>query len=322
MRGGERIVVTEIPFQTSVEGIGAEDRRPRELPQDRGHPRDPQRVGGQAPAARRRAQRDANALVTLNNLYKHTPMQTSFGVNMLALVDGVPRLLDLSGRSRVHRHQIDVITRRTEFRLRKAQERAHIVEGLVKALDMIDAIVALIRGAEDADAARAASWPPPSSSARSRPSHILDMQLRRLTQLEGQKLRDELAELQATIAELQSILDSAAKLARVIKDELGEVRDKFANERQDRAHVDTGELDTLDLIEDEEVVVVLSNKGYIKTVAADAFRRQGRGGAGVRGGNLRDEDYVEHLLTTTAHSYLLFFSNRGASTGCARTRSR
>ena len=139
------------------------------------------------------------------------------------------------------------------------------------------------------------------------------MQLRRLTQLEGQKLRDELEELRATIAELQSILDSPAKLAAVIKDELAEVRDKYADERRTELTVDVGDLDVLDLIDDEEVIVVLSSKGYIKTVAADAFRRQGRGGRGVRGGNLRDEDFVAHLLTTTAHSYLLFFSNRGKS---------
>jgi DNA gyrase subunit A len=144
-------------------------------------------------------------------------------------------------------------------------------------------------------------------------NYILDMQLRRLTQLEGQKLREELEELRATIAELQSILDSPAKLAAVIKDELAEVRDKYADERRTELTVDVGDLDVLDLIDDEEVIVVLSSKGYIKTVAADAFRRQGRGGRGVRGGNLRDEDFVAHLLTTTAHSYLLFFSNRGKS---------
>jgi DNA gyrase subunit A len=140
---------------------------------------------------------------------------------------------------------------------------------------------------------------------------ILDMQLRRLTQLEGQKLRDELGELQERIKELESILRSKKKLRTVIKDELGELRERYGNERRTRITVDTGELDALDLIEDEEVIVVLSKKGYIKTVAADSFRRQGRGGRGVKGGNLRDDDYVAHLLTTTAHSYLLFFSNRG-----------
>jgi DNA gyrase subunit A len=139
------------------------------------------------------------------------------------------------------------------------------------------------------------------------------MQLRRLTQLEGQKLRDELAELRETIKELESILANDTKLRSVIKEEMAVVREQYADARRTPITVDTGDLDTLDLIEDEEVVVVLSHKGYVKTVAADAFRRQGRGGRGVRGGSLRDEDFVAHLLTTTAHSYLLFFSNRGKS---------
>ncbi len=206
---------------------------------------------------------------------------------------------------------MEVVQRRTEYRLRKAKDREHIVEGLVKALDMIDAIIALIRGAADVETARAGLMAKPFEFSEVQANYILDMQLRRLTQLEGQKLRDELAELQATIKELESILASKTKLRGVIKDELGEVRKQYADARRTPITVDTGDLDTLDLIEDEEVVVVLSHTGYVKTVAADAFRTQGRGGRGVRGGNLRDEDYVEHLLTTTAHSYLLFFSNRG-----------
>ncbi len=206
-----------------------------------------------------------------------------------------------------------MIQRRTEFRLRKAKDREHIVEGLVKALDMIDAIIALIRGADDVDAARTGLMLAPFEFTEIQANYILDMQLRRLTQLEGQKLREELEELRETIADLQSILDSPEKLAAVIKTELAEVRDKFADERRTELTSDVADLDVLDLIDDEEVVVVLSSKGYVKTVAADAFRRQGRGGRGVRGGNLRDEDYVAHLLTTTAHSYLLFFSNRGKS---------
>src|SRR6185295_4006089 len=194
--------------------------------------------------------RDANAQVVLNQLYKHTPMQTSFGVIMLALVDGVPKVLNLKEALEHYiAHQIEVITRRTQFRLDKARDRAHIVEGLLRALDAIDAIIALIRGSESADAARSALMAKPYEFSEIQANHILDMQLRRL------------------------------------------------------AH--------LDLIEDEEVVVVLSHKGYVKTVAADAFRKQGRGGKGVRGSSLKDEDYVEHLLTSTAHSYLLFFSNRG-----------
>src|SRR5262245_26615699 len=312
-RGGLSIVVTEVPYQTSVEVIG---QKIAELVNDRKIEgiRDVRNASSGQSGIRLvvELKRDANAQVVLNQLYKHTPMQTSFPVHMLALVDGVPRLLDLKRALEVYvAHQQEVVRRRTEFRLRKAQEREHIVEGLVKALDMIDAIIALIRGAEDVDAARIALQAAPFEFSEIQANYILDMQLRRLTQLEGQKLREELAELQETIRELQSILNDPKKLDGVITTELGEIRAKYADGRKTELAIDTGEIDTLDLIDDEEVVVVLSARGYIKTVAADAFRRQGRGGRGVRGGNLRDEDYVAHLLTTTMHSYLLFFTNRG-----------
>jgi DNA gyrase subunit A len=312
-RGGLAIVVTEVPYQTSVEVIG---QKIAELVNDRKIEgiRDVRNASSGSGGIQLVVdlKRDANAQVVLNQLYKHTPMQTNFAVHMLALVDGVPRLLDLKRALEVYvGHQREVVRRRTEFRLRKAQERAHIVEGLVRALDMIDAIIALIRGSEDADTARAGLQVAPFEFSEIQAQHILDMQLRRLTQLDGQKLRDELADLQATMRELQSILDSQSKLDGVIRDELGELRGKYADKRKTSLEIDTGEIDTLDLIDDEEVVVVLSARGYIKTVAADAFHRQGRGGRGVRGGNLRDEDYVAHLLTTTMHSYLLFFTNRG-----------
>ena len=313
-KGDLRIVVTQVPYQTSVEVIG---QKIAELVNERkieGIRDVRNESSGDTTRLVVELKRDANAQVVLNLLYKHTPMQTNFPVHMLALVDNVPRLLDLKTALAVYvDHQKEVIERRTEFRLRKAKEREHIVEGLVKALDMIDAIIALIRGSEDAEAAKNGLMAAPFEFTDVQAQHILDMQLRRLTQLDGKKLRDELEELRATIAELQSILDDPAKLAGVIKTELAEVRDKYADERRTELTVDTGDIDVLDLIDDEEVIVVLSSKGYIKTVAADAFRRQGRGGRGVRGGNLRDEDFVAHLLTTTAHSYLLFFSNRGKS---------
>jgi DNA gyrase subunit A len=314
-RGGDlRIVVSKVPYQTSVEVIG---QKIAELVNDRkieGIRDVRNESSGDTVRLVVELKRDANAQVVLNLLYKHTPMQTNFPVHMLALVDNVPKLLDLKTALAVYvDHQKEIIERRTQFRLRKAKEREHIVEGLVKALDMIDAIIALIRGAEDVDSARTGLMAAPFEFTEIQANYILDMQLRRLTQLEGRKLREELEELRATIAELQSILDDPAKLAGVIKAELAEVRDKFADERRTEITIDTGDIDVLDLIDDEEVVVVLSSNGYIKTVAADAFRRQGRGGRGVRGGSLRDEDFVAHLLTTTAHSYLLFFSNRGKS---------
>jgi DNA gyrase subunit A len=311
-KNGQRIVVTDVPYQTSVEAIGTKiadlvSERKLEGIRD---------VRNETSRGEYRLvidlKRDANAQVVLNQLYKHTPMQTSFGVNMLALVDGVPKVLNLKEALEHYiAHQVEVITRRTQFRLDKARDRAHIVEGLLRALDAIDEIIALIRGSESADAARSGLMAKPYEFSEIQANHILDMQLRRLAQLEHQKLKDEYEELAATIKELESILASDSKLRGVIKDEIGEVREKFADERRTQITFDSGNLEDLDLIEDEEVVVVLSHKGYVKTVAADAFRKQGRGGKGVRGSSLKDEDYVEHLLTSTAHSYLLFFSNRG-----------
>jgi DNA gyrase subunit A len=311
-RGGQRIVVTEVPYQTSVEVIGTKiaelvnERRIEGIRDVRNE------SAGDTTRLVVELKRDANAQVVLNQLYKHTPMQSSFAANMLALVDGVPRLLTLQRALEVYvAHQIDVVTRRSEYRLRKARDRAHILEGLLKALDSIDAIITLIRGSESADAARTALQAAPYDFSDVQATHILDMALRRLAALERQKLRDEYEEITATIAELESILADEAKLRGVIKDELTEIRDKYGDDRRSIITHDPGELLDLDLIEDEELVVVMSARGYVKTVPVDQFRTQGRGGKGVRGGNLRDEDYVEHLLTTTAHSYLLFFSNRG-----------
>lgn len=311
-RGEMRIVVTEVPYQTSVEVIG---QKVAELVNERkieGVRDVRNESSGDTTRLVIELRREANANVILNQLWKHTPMQTSFAANMLALVDGVPRVLTLDRALLVYvNHQIEVVTRRTEYRLRKAREREHIVEGLVKALDKIDEVIKVIRGSADVETARTALMAKKFGFTEIQANYILDMQLRRLTQLEGKKLRDELQELQATIKELESILKSKAKLNKVIKDELLEIKEKYGDERRTRLAADAGEIDVLDLIEDEEVVVVLTDKGYIKTVAADAFRRQRRGGHGVRGSRSKDDDYVHHLLTTTAHSYLLLFSNRG-----------
>jgi DNA gyrase subunit A len=311
-RGGQRIVVTAVPYQTSVEVIGQKifelvnERRIEGIRDVRNE------SSGDSTRLVVELKRDANAQVVLNQLYKHTPMQTNFAANVLALVDGMPRTLNLKQCLEVYvAHQIQVITRRSEFRLGKARERAHIVEGLLKALDMIDAVIALIRGSESVDDARTSLQAAPFEFSEVQAEHILNMPLRRLAALERQKLRDEYDELQATIRELEAILADDLKLRAVIKEELTEIRDKYGDGRRTEIVHDPGEIMALDLIEDEELVVVLSHGGYVKTVSTDQFRTQGRGGKGVRGGNLRDEDYVEHLLTTTAHSYLLFFSNRG-----------
>jgi DNA gyrase subunit A len=310
--GAVSIIVSELPYQTSAEVIGqkiaeiVDERRVEGIRDVRNE------SSGDTVRLVVDLKRDANAQVVLNQLYKHTPMQTNFAVNLLALVDGVPRLLSLRDALRHYiAHQVEVITRRSQYRLDEARKRAHIVEGLIRALDMIDAIVTLIRGSEDAAAARDALQLEPFSFSEIQAAHILDMPLRRLAQLEGQKLHVEFDELTMKIADLEAILADDAKLRAVIREELLEVREQYGDERRTRITFDPGAIDTLDLIDDEELVVVVSHSGYVKTVAADAFRRQSRGGRGVAGAKLRDEDYVEHLLTTTAHAYLLFFSNRG-----------
>ncbi|MCU1488576.1 MAG: gyrA, partial [Actinomycetia bacterium] len=256
--------------------------------------------------------RDANANVVLNNLYKHTPLQTSFGVNMVALVDGVPRTLNLVQMLQAYiGHQVDVITRRSQHRLDKRLKRAHIVEGLIKALNVIDEIIALIRASEDKAAARAGLMAAPFEFSEEQAEHILDMRLSQLTRLARVDLDAELEKLQGEIAELQSILNDEVRLREVIRTELAEVREKYATPRKSEITFDPGDMNNLDLIDDEELVVTLSAKGYTKTMAFDAFRTQSRGGRGVAGTKLRDDDYVTHIVTTTAHAYLLFFSNRG-----------
>lgn len=256
--------------------------------------------------------RDAPGLVVLNNLYKHTALQTSFAINAVALVDGVPRTLNLRDMLSAYiDHQVEVIRRRSEYRLAKAEARAHIVEGLIKALDLIDEIIALIRASEDRGAAREGLMAEPFEFSEVQATHILDMQLGRLTRLGRQDLEEEMAQLRETIAELQEILGSDDKLFTVIKDELGEVREEYAVARRTEITLDAGDIDIEDLIDDEELVVTMSDRGYIKTTSADAFRTQGRGGRGVAGAKLRDGDFVSHLVSTTAHAYLLLFSNRG-----------
>src|SRR5256886_8225897 len=229
-RGEGRIVVTEVPYQTSVEVIG---QKIAELVNERKGDGIKDVRNESAGATTRlviELLRDANQQVALNQLYKHTPMQSSFPVNMLALVDGVPKVLDLSQAVLIYvAHQMEVVTRRTQYRIDKAREREHIVEGLVRALDMIDAIIQLIRGAADVDAARTGLMAKPFEFSEIQANFILDMQLRRLTQLEGQKLRDELGELREQIKELESILRSKKKLRTATKDELRDLRARYGN---------------------------------------------------------------------------------------------
>ena len=256
--------------------------------------------------------RDTPANVLLNNLYKHTPLQTTFATNFVALVDGVPRTLNLR-EALVHYidHQVEVITRRTQFRLDKAQRRAHIVEGFLKALDLIDQIIATIRASADRSAAILALQGEGFEFSEIQATEIVDMRLSTLTRLGRERLEEEMATLRETIQFLQNILADDTVLRQVIKDEMTEIRDEFATPRKTTLEHDDGDLEIEDLIDDEEVVVVMTARGYVKTVSADTFRTQARGGRGVAGARLKDEDYITDLIFTSAHAFLLFFSNKG-----------
>ena len=311
-RTNDHIIVTKLPYQVSPSSVLLKIKELVDAGELDGIAAINNASSGDEIRLEIKLKRDAPALVVLNNLYKRTPLQTSFGVNTVALIDGVPRTLNLRDALLAYvDHQVDVIRRRSEFRLAEAKRREHIVEGLVKALDMIDAIIALIRGSADRPEARAGLMGEGFEFSEIQANHILDMTLGRLTRLGRAELEEELAKLRETIAELEAILSDEAKLRAVIRDELGEVRDAHATPRQTDITYDVGDIDIEDLIDDEELVVTMTAKGYIKTVAAGAFRTQGRGGRGVAGTKLRDEDYVTHVIHTTAHAYLLLFSNRG-----------
>ena len=310
--GAPQIVVTEIPYQTAVEVIEKQIAEALEAGEVSGISAIDNLSAGGRPRLVITLRRDANANVALNNLFKHTQLQVSFGVHMLALVDGVPRLVNLAqALSAYVAHQVEVVTRRSEFRLRKARERAHIVEGLLRALDMLDQVIAAIRGSEDRADARANLMTEPFSFSEDQANHILDMTLGRLTRLGRSELEEEMAELKKTIAELESILGHRSKLLRVISDELGSVREKFAGERRTRVVHDPGDLSEEDLIEDDEIVVTLSRAGYVKAVSTDAFRTQSRGGRGVQGARLKEEDLIREAVYATSLSHLLLFSNHG-----------
>ncbi|ROP34695.1 DNA gyrase subunit A [Pseudokineococcus lusitanus] len=255
--------------------------------------------------------RDAVAKVVLNNLYKHTSLQQSFGANMLALVDGVPRTLSLDGFVRYWvEHQVEVIVRRTRYRLRQAEERAHILRGLAKALDLLDEVIALIRAAATVDVARDGLielLAIDEVQARA----ILDMQLRRLAALERQRIVDDLAALERDIADLKDILGSPQRQRDIVSAELAEIIERYGDERRTEIVPFDGDMSAEDLIPEEEVVVTITRGGYAKRTRTDAYRSQRRGGKGVRGTALRGDDVVEHFFTTTTHHWLLFFTNHG-----------
>jgi DNA gyrase subunit A len=305
------IVVTEIPYQVSIQRIMekiAELVNNKTITGISGLRDESNRNGIRIVIE---LKREANPQVVLNQLYKGTQLEENFSVNTVALVDGVPKTMNVA--QMVHHyvaHQIEVIVRRTRYRLRKAQERAHIVEGLLIALDNIDEVVQIIRNSADVDAARA-TLIERFDLSEIQANHILDMPLRRLTALETGKLREEYAELQRTIEGLEAILASEALQRNVIAEELQEIRDKYGDARRSRIIPDEGEMSLEDLIADEELIVTITSAGYVKSVLARTYRTQGRGGRGVRGQQLRADDVISHVLHTTAHAYLLFFSNKG-----------
>ena len=255
--------------------------------------------------------RDAVARVVLNNLLKHTELQTNFSANMLALVDGVPRTLTIDQFiSNWVTHQIDVIRRRTEFRLAEAEKRAHVLRGLVKALDMLDEVIALIRRSPEVDDARQGLIELLDID-EIQANAILDMQLRRLAALERQRIIDQLAEIELEIADLQDILANVARQRQIVADELGEIVERYGDDRRTQIIAADGDLSMEDLIPDEDLVVSITRGGYAKRTRADQYRTQKRGGKGVRGASLRGDDVVEHFIATTNHHWLLFFTTAG-----------
>ena len=255
--------------------------------------------------------RDANANVILNQLYKHTQMQDSFGVIMLALVDGRPRVLNLKEVLHYYiLHQEDVITRRTKYELAKAEARAHILEGLTIALDHLDAVIKTIRESRTADIARAALMDGFALSEKQAQA-ILDLRLQRLTGLEREKIQEEYQEVLKTIEYLKSVLADESKIFGIIKDELTKVKEQFGDDRRTRITLDASDMAIEDLIAEEDVVLTLTHGGYVKRIALDTYRNQKRGGRGVTGMGTKETDFVEQLLVTTTHQTILFFTNRG-----------
>ena len=310
--GVPQIVVSEIPYQVSVEAI---EERAAELVEAKELTGVREIRNESAKGVTRLVfdlTRDAQAMVVLNNLYKHTPLQRAFSANMVALEGGSPRTFTLEGLLRSYvAHQIEVVRRRSEFRLERAQQRAHILRGLLSAVDELDEIIALIRGADDRGDALFQLMDEPFEFSEVQATHILDLQLGRLTRLGRSDLETELAAKEVEIAELEAILADEARLRGVIRDELTAMRDTFESPRLTEVIPDPGEFNLEDLIEDEDLVFIMTAEGYVKTVSADEFRKYRRGAKGVKGTELREGDVVSTVIFTSAHAYLLFFTNHG-----------
>ena len=311
-RGRTSIVITELPYQVNhdnfITSIAEQVRDGRLAGISNVEDQGSDRVGVRIVVE---IKRDAVAKVVLNNLYKHTQLQTSFGANMLSIVDGVPRTLRLDQMIRYYvEHQLDVIVRRTTYRLRKANERAHILRGLVKALDALDEVIALIRASETVDIARAGLielLDVDDIQAQA----ILDMQLRRLAALERQRIVDDLAKIEAEIADLEDILAKPERQRGIVRDELGEIIDKYGDDRRTRIIAADGDVSDEDLIAREDVVVTITETGYAKRTKTDLYRSQKRGGKGVQGAGLKQDDIVRHFFVCSTHDWILFFTTQG-----------
>ncbi len=255
--------------------------------------------------------RDANANVILNQLYKHTQLQDSFGINMLALVNNEPKILNLKQVLELYLdHQREVVTRRTKYDLRKAEERAHILEGLLKALDFIDEVIKVIR-ASNSTAEAKINLSERFGFSEVQSQAIVDMRLRALTGLEREKLENEYNELKEKIKELKAILADSKLLLQVIKEEILIVKTKYADERRTELTFDSSEIDIEDLIKKETTVITMTHLGYVKRMPINTYKSQNRGGKGIKGMKTREDDFVKNVFITTTHHYILFFTNKG-----------
>jgi DNA gyrase subunit A len=313
-QGKEAIIVTELPYQVKKGGDGGLIQKIADLVHEKKIPE----ISDLRDESDRRGmrfvielKRDAMPKVVLNKLYKHTPMQTTFGVNMVALVDNVPKTLSL--REVIGRyvdHQREVIVRRTKYELRIAEDRAHILEGLLIALANLDEVIDTIRRSPDRETARVNLVNRFELSERQAEA-ILQMTLGRLTALEVDKIRQEHADIVERIAELRAILGDEARVMAIVKEELQEISDAYGDERRTQISHAEGEIDIEDLIADQQMVITITNSGYVKSLPLATYRQQRRGGVGVTGMDMKDGDYIEHLFVTSTHDFLLFFTNRG-----------
>jgi DNA gyrase subunit A len=313
-QGKEAIVVTELPFMVKKGGEGNLITKIADLVREK-------KISGISDLEDQtdkrgmrlviELKRDAIPKVVLNQLYKHTPLQTTFGVNTVALVDGVPRTLSLRDAIEAYvQHQREVVTRRTKHELAQKEARAHVLEGLLIALDNLDAVIKLIRGSRDADVAREGLMESFELS-RIQAQAILDLRLQRLTAMQSDEIRSEHADVTERIKELREILGDEEKVMGIVKDELQEISDTYGDERRTEITHAEGEIDIEDLIADQQMVITITKSGYIKSLPLATYRMQRRGGVGVAGMDMKDGDYIEHLHVCSSHDFLLFFTNRG-----------